>query len=199
MRFYLHTQNPRRFSEFAVVVVFFEILNDFHDFVFGMCFHLENQQPILGGHSFFRRRCVAAPLLKGGSGAVRPAQLAEAGFDSCHSFAALFEHCESHTARSHRVNVTLHENLSCSCPCCRTACTTHNSPACDTGVHDATRVIRLSRNSGNSSDSWGDTEAGRTSFLCPWGNKVTEYEYSVRGQTADAFKVACRDVGRPTA
>ena len=111
-----------------------------------------------------RRRCVAAPPLKGGSGAVRPAQLAEAGSDSCHSFAALFEHCGSHIARSHRVNVTLHENLSCSSSCCRTACTTHNSPACDTGVHDATHVIRLGRNSGNSSNSWGETEAGGHRF-----------------------------------
>ena len=102
-----------------------------------------------GWRTSLRRRCVAAPPLKGGSGAVRPAQLAEAGSDSCHSFAALFEHCESHIARSHRVNVTSHENLSCSC---------------DTGVHDATRVIRLGRNSGNSSNSWGDTEAGRHRF-----------------------------------
>ena len=31
----LHTQNPRRFPEFAVVVVtfFYEIRDDFHDFV----------------------------------------------------------------------------------------------------------------------------------------------------------------------
>ena len=58
---------------------------------------------------------------EGGFGAVRPAQLAEAGSDSCHSFAALFEHCESHIARSHHVNVTLHENLSCSSSCCRSA------------------------------------------------------------------------------
>ena len=118
-----------------------------------------------------RRRCAAAPPLKGGSGAVRPAQLAEADFDSCHSFAALFEHCESHTARSHRVNVTLHENLSCSSSCCRTARTTHNSPACDTGVHDAMRVIRLGRNSGNSSKSRGDTEAGGHRFCVPGETK----------------------------
>ena len=115
-------------------------------------------------------------------GAVRPAQRAEAGYESCHNFAALFEHCESHIARSHRVTVTLHENLSCSSSCCRTACTTHNSPACDTGVHDATRVIRLCRNSGNSFDSRGDTEAGGQTLPCTWGNKGTEYEYSERGQ-----------------
>ena len=105
-----------------------------------------------------------APPLKGGSGAVRPAQLAEAGSDSCHSFASSFEHCESHLARSHRVNVTLLENLSGSSSCCRTTCTTHNSPACDTGVHDAMRVIRLGRNSGNSSNSRGDTEDGGQHF-----------------------------------
>ena len=124
-----------------------------------------------GWRTSLRRRCVAAPLLKGGSGAVRPAQLAEAGFDSCHSFAALFEHCESLIARSHRVNVTLHENLSCSSPCCRTACTTHTSPACDTGVHDATRVIQLSRNSGNSENLLGETEAGGQRFCVPGGTK----------------------------
>ena len=114
---------------------------------------------------------VSAPLLKGGSGAVRLAQRAEAGSDSCHSFASSFEHCESHIARSHRVNVTLHENLLCSSSGCRTACITHNSPACDTGVHDAMqRVIRLGRNSGNSSNSRGDTEAGGKRFCVPGGD-----------------------------
>ena len=64
------------------------------------------------------------------------------------------------------------ENLLCTPSGCRTACTTHNSPACDTGVHDAMqRVIRLGRNSGNSSNSWGDTEEGRLHFCVPGGTK----------------------------
>ena len=49
-------------------------------------------------------------------------------------------------ARSHRVDGTMHENLLCTSSGCRTACPTPNSPACDTGVHDAMqRVIRLGR------------------------------------------------------
>ena len=102
------------------------------------------------------RPCGAAPL-RGASGPVRP----EAGSDS---FALSFEQCESHIARSHRVNVTLLVNSSGSSSCCRTTSTTHNSPACDTGVHDAMRVIRLGRNSGNSSNSRGDTEDGGQHF-----------------------------------
>ena len=110
-------------------------------------------------------RTASAPPSGGGSRAVRAAQCAEAGSDSCHSFASSFERCESHIARSHRVNVTLHENLFDTSSGCRTACTTHDSPACDTGVHDAMqRVIRLGRNSGNSFNSWGDTEEGRLHF-----------------------------------
>ena len=46
----------------------------------------------------------------------------------------------------------------------RTTSTTHNSPAYDTGVHDAMRVIRLGRISGNSSNSRGDTEDGGQHF-----------------------------------
>ena len=51
---WIHTQNSWRFPGFAVVVVtfFVKILNDFYDFVFGMSFPQENQQPILGGHRF---------------------------------------------------------------------------------------------------------------------------------------------------
>ena len=52
---WIHTQNPRRFPGFTVVVVtfFVKILDDFHDFVFGMClFPKENQQPVLGGNRF---------------------------------------------------------------------------------------------------------------------------------------------------
>ena len=52
-KFGFHTQNPRRFSGFTVVVVnfFVKLLDDFHDFLFGMClFPEENQQPIMGGH-----------------------------------------------------------------------------------------------------------------------------------------------------
>ena len=119
---------------------------------------------VCGWRTSLLRPCDAAPPLKGASGAVRPAQLAEAGSDC---FALSFEQCESHIARSHRVNVTLLENLSCSSSCCRTACTTHNSPACDTGVHDAMCVIRLGRNSVNSSTS------RETQML---GNNVSVYQ-----------------------
>ena len=83
-----------------------------------------------------------------------------------------FERCESHIARSNRVNVTLHENLLSTSSGCRTACTAHNSPACDTGVHAAMqRVILLGRNSRNSYNSWGGTEEGRLHFCVPWGTK----------------------------
>ena len=89
---------------------------------------------------------------------------AEAGSDNF-DFVSSFTRCESHTARSHRVDVTMHENLLCTSSGCRTACTTHNSPACDTGVHDAMqRVIRLGRSSGNPSNSWGDIEEGGLYF-----------------------------------
>ena len=50
-KYWIHTQNPRRFYGFTVVVVtfFVKILDDFHDFVFGMClFPEDNQQPVLG-------------------------------------------------------------------------------------------------------------------------------------------------------
>ena len=118
---------------------------------------------VRGWRTSLPRPCDAAPL-EGASGSVR----LEVGSDS---FALSFEQCESHNARSHRVNVTLLESLSGSSSCCRTACTTHNSPACDTGVHDAMRVIRLGRNSGNSSNSRGDTEAGGQRFCVPGGTK----------------------------
>ena len=55
MKKWIHTQNPRRFPGFTVVVVtfFVKILDDFHDFCFGMClFPEENQQPVLGGNRF---------------------------------------------------------------------------------------------------------------------------------------------------
>ena len=158
-------------------------------------FHVHN---LLGNIN--RSRCVpgwrTSPPLRGGSGAVLPAQRTqhnrcvrgrrttlarprdaaplegasgsvrlEAGSDS---FALSFEQCESLIARSHRVNVTLLENFSGSSSCFRTTCTTHNSPACDTGVHDALRVIRLGRNSGNSSNSRGDTKDGG-SLSCVYG------------------------------
>ena len=84
---------------------------------------------------------------------------AEAGSDNF-DFASSFMRYESRIARSHRINVTLHEHLLCTSSGCRAACTTHNSPACGTGVHDAMqRVIRLRRNSGTS-NSWGETEEG---------------------------------------
>ena len=50
---WFHTQNPRRFPGFTVVVVtsLHEIFDDFHDF--SECvFPKENQQPILGRHRF---------------------------------------------------------------------------------------------------------------------------------------------------
>ena len=50
--FWFHTQNPQRFPQFAVVVVFFEILDDFHGFIRICVFPEDNQQPILGGHRF---------------------------------------------------------------------------------------------------------------------------------------------------
>ena len=56
---WIYTKNLRRFPGFAVVVVtlFVKILEDFHDFVFGMClFPHENQQPIWGGHRFSEER-----------------------------------------------------------------------------------------------------------------------------------------------
>ena len=48
-------QNPRRFPRFAVVVVtsFDEFLNDLHDFFGLRLLPEENQQPILGGLTFF--------------------------------------------------------------------------------------------------------------------------------------------------
>ena len=52
---WLHTQNPRRFPGFTVVVVtfFVKILNDFHDFVSEcVSFSDENQQPVLGSNRF---------------------------------------------------------------------------------------------------------------------------------------------------
>ena len=79
---------------------------------------------------------------------------AEAGSDNFYLVSS-FTCCASHIARSHRVDVTMHENLLCMSSGCRNACATHNSPACDIGVHDAMqRVIRLGWNSGNSFNSW---------------------------------------------
>ena len=51
---WIHTQNPRRFPGFTVVVmaVFVKILNDFQ-VCFGMClFPDESQQPVLQGQRF---------------------------------------------------------------------------------------------------------------------------------------------------
>ena len=49
---------------------------------------------------------------------------------------------------------------------CRTACTTPNSPPCDTGVYDAMqRVIRLGRNSGNSFNFVGEEWASSHRIL----------------------------------
>ena len=52
---WIQTQNPLRFPSFTVVVVtfFVKIIDDFHDFCFGMClFPEENQQPVLGCNRF---------------------------------------------------------------------------------------------------------------------------------------------------
>ena len=67
--------------------------------------------------------------------AVRKAQCAEAGSDSVHSFVSSFERCETHVARSDRVNVTLHENFLCTPLTCHTARNSLNSLAPDTGAH----------------------------------------------------------------
>ena len=107
----------------------------------------------------------SAPPLVGGMRAVRLAQRAEAGSDGVHSFVSSFERCETHIARSHR-------DLLRTSSGCRTACTTHNSLACDTGVHDAMqRASRLGWNSGNSSNSWRDTEEGRLHFCVLGGEQ----------------------------
>ena len=86
---------------------------------------------------------------------------AEAGsgvVPSSHSFVAF--RVESPSSRVERVTAALHGH--------HNACDTHNSPACDSGVHDAMqRVIRLGTNSGNSENSLGDTEAGGQRFCVP--------------------------------
>ena len=159
-------------------------------------FHVHN---LLGNVNRSRRASGSrvSPPLRGGSGAVLPTQRRlrgrgtsllrsgdaapgrgalgrarpEAGSDS---FVLSFEQCETHIARSHRVNVTLLEGVSSSSPCCRTAYTSHTSHtshACDTGVHDAMRGIQLGRNSVNSFNSRGDTEAGGQRFCVPGGTK----------------------------
>ena len=55
---WIHTQNPRRFPGFTVVVVtsFVKIIEYFHDFVSECLFPEENQQPVLWGSAFFRRK-----------------------------------------------------------------------------------------------------------------------------------------------
>ena len=52
---WIHTQNPRQFAGFTVVVVtfFVKVLDDFHDFVSEcVSFPKENQQPVLGSNRF---------------------------------------------------------------------------------------------------------------------------------------------------
>ena len=57
-KIWLHTQNPRRFPGFTVVVVtlFVKILDDFHDFVFGMCLFPKKINNRCGVQPFFRRK-----------------------------------------------------------------------------------------------------------------------------------------------
>ena len=145
----------------------------------------QHNRCVRGRRTTLARPRDAAPL-EGASGSVR----LEAGSDS---FALSFEQCESHIARFHRVNVTLLENSSGLSSCCRTISTTHNSPACDTGVHDALCVIRLGRNSGNSSYSRVDTEDGGSPSCVYGGTKSlsTCTRTGVRRpSTAGVFKVA---------
>ena len=55
----IHTQNPRRFPGFTVVVVTFlvKILDDFHDFVSEcVSFPRKINNPFWGGNRFFRRK-----------------------------------------------------------------------------------------------------------------------------------------------
>ena len=55
---WIHTQNPRRFPGFTVVVVtfFVKILDDFHDFVSEcVCFQRKINNPFIGV-TFFRRK-----------------------------------------------------------------------------------------------------------------------------------------------
>ena len=54
--FRLHTHNPRRFSGFAVVVFFGEILDDFHDFFFGMCFTRRKFTTYFGSQRFSQEK-----------------------------------------------------------------------------------------------------------------------------------------------
>ena len=70
-------------------------------------------------------------------------------------------------------------------------------------LHD----VHVARCVQNSMNSLGDGAVRGRGVCVLWRNKVTEYEYSdwgqafccvwVRSYTADAFEVACRDVGRP--
>ena len=127
---------------------------------------LPTQRRLRGRGTSLLRSGGAAPG-RGALGRTRP----EAGSDS---FVLSFEQCESHIARSHRVNVTLLEGVSSSSSCCRSAYTSHTShtsPACDTGVHDAMRGIQLGRNSLNSFNSRGDTEVGGRLSCVPGGTK----------------------------
>ena len=93
---------------------------------------------------------------------------------------------EDPSSRVARVNTALHQN-------------SHSALA--RSLHD----VHVARCVQNSMNSLGCTRKG---CLRTWRNKVTEYEYSdwgqafccvwVRSYTADAFEVACRDVGRPS-
>ena len=105
----------------------------------------------------------------------------EAGsLDSFGNDAFLSCRIESPSSRVARVTSALH-NL---CPDHSSLIPAHNS-------HARMPHARCVEN------SVGDTEDGRTSFLCIWSNKVNEYEYSDRGQafccvwvrsyTADVF------------
>ena len=55
---WIHTQNPRRFPGFTVVVVtsFLKILDDFHDFVSECVSFPRKKQPVLGCNRFFKEK-----------------------------------------------------------------------------------------------------------------------------------------------
>ena len=96
---------------------------------------------------------------------------AEAGSDCA---ASLFDGCESHSTRFHRVTSILHDTLGSTPHACSTARNSQSAHSRVTGLHD----VFL-----NSVNSVGDTEAGRR-------RGVTEHEYSVRG-SASCWKGAC--------
>ena len=97
---------------------------------------------------------------------------AEAGSGS---FVSLFDRCESHSTRFHRVTSNLDDNLGSTPHACSTARNSQSAHTRVTGLHDGGFL--------NSVNSVGDTEAGGRRFCVSGENELTEYEYeySVRG------------------